>query len=101
MAVGRGLTIDIGSMFQRSKDAVRAKLLTGINGNNAYCVVYDFFSEVFFGVTIGGKNISLTWLNVLLIHILPRSAPGRIIHFDLGGETGKNSDVQAMFLKHG
>jgi hypothetical protein len=100
-SIGQGLAIDMGFMFQRSKNAARAKRLLGINGNNAYCVVYDFKYEVIFGVTMRGKNISITWLNVLLTRIVHRDSPGRILRLDLGGETRKNPEMQALFLNHG
>jgi hypothetical protein len=100
-SVGQGLAIDVGFMFQQSKNAARAKLLLGINGNNAYCVVYKFKSEVVFGVTMRGKTITITWLNVLLTRNAPRDSPGRIVCLDLGGETGKNPEMQVLFLKHG
>jgi hypothetical protein len=101
VSIGQGLAIDVGFMFQRSKNAARAKRLTGINGNTAYCVIYDFFSELVFGVTSRGKTIPLAWLHILLTRIAPRDTPGRIVRLDLGGETGKNPDIQALFLKHG
>jgi hypothetical protein len=100
-SVGQGLALDVGFMFQRSKNAARAKRLLGISGNNTYCVVYDFKSEVLFGVTMRGKTITITWLNVLLTRITPHDCPGCIVHLDLGGKTGKNPEIQALFLKHG
>jgi hypothetical protein len=101
VSLGQGLTINVGFMFQRSKNAARAKRLTGVNGNNAYCVIYDFFYELVFGVTSRGKTIPLAWLHILLTRIAPRDTPGRIVRLDLGGETGKNPDIQDFFLKHG
>jgi hypothetical protein len=101
VSLGQGLAIDVVFMFQRSKNAARAKRLTGINGNNVYCVIYDFFSELVFGVMSQGKTIPLAWLHILLTRIAPRDTPGRIVRLDLGGETGKNPDIQALFLKHG
>jgi hypothetical protein len=100
-AVGQGLAMDVGFMFQKSKNAARAQRLTGVNSNNAYCIVYDFCSEAIFGVTMRGKTIPPTWLNVLLTRISPRGTPGRIVRLDLGGETGKNPTIQALFIKHG
>jgi hypothetical protein len=47
--LGQGLALDVGFMFQRSKNKSRADLLTGINGCNAYCIVYDFLTEVILG----------------------------------------------------
>jgi hypothetical protein len=47
-----------------------------------------------------GKCIPLTWLHVLLTRIAPKDHPGRIVHLDLGGETGKNPEIAALFLKH-
>jgi hypothetical protein len=101
VSLGQGLAIDVGFMFQRSKNAARAKRITGVNGNNAYCVIYDFFSELVFGVTSRGKTIPLAWLNILLTRIAPHNTPVRIVRLDLGGDTGKNPDIQALFLKHG
>jgi hypothetical protein len=100
-AVGQGFAMDVGFMFQKSKNAARAQRLTGVNGNNAYCIVYDFCSEAIFGVTMRGKTIPPTWLNVLLTRISPRGTPGRSVRLDLGGETDKNPTIQALFVKHG
>jgi hypothetical protein len=47
------------------------------------------------------KTIPLAWLHILLTRIAPRDTPGRIVHLELGGETGKNPDIQALFIKHG
>jgi hypothetical protein len=89
ISVRQGLAINVGFMFQRSKNAARVKRLLGINGNNAYCVVYDFNYEVVFGVIMRGKTIVITWLNVLLTRVAPRDSPGRIIRLELGRETEK------------
>jgi hypothetical protein len=89
------------SCFSVPKNASRAKRLTGVNGNNAYCVIYDFFSELVFRVTSSGKTIPLAWLHILLTRIAPRDTLGRIVRLDLGGKTGKNPDIQALFFKHG
>jgi hypothetical protein len=101
VSLGQGLAIDVGFMFQSSKNAARSKLLTGVNGNNEYSVIYDFFSELVFGVTSRGKTIPLAWFHILLTRIAPRDSPWRIVCLDLGGETGKNPDIQALFLKDG
>jgi hypothetical protein len=37
--IGQGLALDVGFMFQRSKNKLRAELLTGINGCDEYCIV--------------------------------------------------------------
>jgi hypothetical protein len=42
-AEGQGLAINDRFMVQRLKNVVWAKLLTGINSNNDYCMVYEFF----------------------------------------------------------
>jgi hypothetical protein len=99
-AVGQGLAMDVGFMFQTSKDKNRAKRLMGINGNNAYCIIYDFMSELILGVTMRGKSTPLTWLHIILTRIAPRDTHGRIVRLDLGGETGKNPNIAAMFVKH-
>jgi hypothetical protein len=99
-ALGQGLALDVGFMFGRSKDKARAKRLEGINGGNAYCLIYDFKSELIFGVTMSGKTIPVTWLHLLLTRIAPRGTPGRIVRLDLGGETGKNPTLAALFVKH-
>jgi hypothetical protein len=89
-AVGQGLAMDIGFVFQNSKNKNRVKRLMGINGGKAYFLLYYFYSELLFGVTMRGKCIPLTWLHVLLTRIAPKDHPGRIVRLDLGGETGKN-----------
>jgi hypothetical protein len=99
-AVGQGLAMDVGFMFQNSKNKNRVARLIGINGGNAYCLLYDFYSELLFGVNIRGKCIPLTWLHVLLTRIAPKNHPGRIVRLDLGGETGKNPEIAALFPKH-
>jgi hypothetical protein len=63
--VGQGLALDVGFMFGRSKDKNRAKRLEGINGGNAYCIIYDFKSELLFGVTMSGKCVPITWPHLL------------------------------------
>jgi hypothetical protein len=99
-AVGQSLALDVGFIFGRSKDKNRAKRLEGINGGNTYCLINDFKSELIFGVTMSGKTIPITWLHLLLTRIAPRDAPGRIVRLDMGGETGKNPTLAALFVKH-
>jgi hypothetical protein len=100
--LGQALALDVGFMFQRSKDDARAEILTGLNGGNAYCIVYDFKTEVLFGITSQGKRISLPWLHLLLTRIAPPDSVSRhIIRMDLGGETGLNPDVQELLDRHG
>jgi hypothetical protein len=71
----------------------KPEALTGINDNNANCVVYDFCSEVLFGVTMSGKTIAIMWLDILLTHIVACDIPGHTVRRDLGGETGKNPEI--------
>jgi hypothetical protein len=92
--------MDVGFMFQTSKNKNRAIRIMGINGGNAYCLLCAFYSELLFGVTMSGKCIPLTWLHVLLTRIAPKDHPGRIVRLDLGGETGKNPEIADLFLKH-
>jgi hypothetical protein len=66
---GQGLTLDMGFMFQRSKNKKRMELITGITGSNAYCIVYDLYTELMFGITLKGKTLPLAWVNLLLIQI--------------------------------
>jgi hypothetical protein len=98
--VGQGLALDVRFMFGRSKDKNRAKRLEGLNGGNAYCIIYDFKTEALFGVTMSGKIFPITWLHILITWIAPRDAPGCIVRLDLGGETGKNPIIVALFVKH-
>jgi hypothetical protein len=99
--LGQGLALDVGFMFQRSKNKSRADLLTDINGCNAYCIVYDFLTEVIFGITLIGKLTPLTWLHILLTRIdPPASVTRRIVRMDLGGETGLNPDINAILTRH-
>jgi hypothetical protein len=74
-AVGQGLTMDVGFMFQQSKSKNRSKQLIGINGENAYYIIYNFFSELLFRVTMRGKNIPIMCLHVLLTCITPKDHP--------------------------
>jgi hypothetical protein len=100
--LGQGLVLDIGFMFQRSKNKGPSDLLTGINGCNAYCIVYDFLTEFLFGITPIGKLMPITWLNVLLTRIYPPApVTRRIVRMDLGGETGMNPDINALLIRHG
>jgi hypothetical protein len=100
--LGQGLALDIDFMFQRSKNKARDAFLTGINGCNAYCIVYDFLTEVIFGITMLGKLTPLTWLHILLTRIArPASVTRRIVRMDLGGETGLNPDINALLIRHG
>jgi hypothetical protein len=81
---------------------VRAKLLTGLKRCNVYCIVYYFFTELIFGVTLKGEKMRLTWLNVLLTHTTPDpSITQPIIRMVLGGETGLNPSIQALLDLHG
>jgi hypothetical protein len=99
-AVGQGLAMDVGFMFQTSKNKNCAERLRGINGGNTYCLLYDFISEILFRVTMRGKCIPLSWIHFLLTRIAPKTHPGRIVCLNLGGKTGKNPEIAALFLKH-
>jgi hypothetical protein len=56
-----------------------------------------YFPEVVFGVTIRGKTIALTWINVLLAHISPRSIHGRICVLTSEAKMGR-TPITAMPL---
>jgi hypothetical protein len=100
--IGQGLALDVGFMFQRSKNKLRAELLTGINGCKPYCIVYDFHTELIFGITLIGKTIPISWLNILLTRIYPPPSVTRhIVRMDVGGETGPNPDIKALLERHG
>jgi hypothetical protein len=100
--LGQALALDVGFMFQRSKNQDHAEILTGINGCNVYCIVYDVKTELLFGITSKGKRLSLPWLHLLLTRIAPPALVSRrIIRMDLGGETGLNQDAQALLDRHG
>jgi hypothetical protein len=43
--VSQGLALDVGFMFQTSKNKNRDKRLFGINGSNAYCGIYYFLGK--------------------------------------------------------
>jgi hypothetical protein len=47
-----------------------------------------------------GECIPLTWLHVHLTLIAPKDQPGYIVSLNLGGETGKNPEISALFIKH-
>jgi hypothetical protein len=89
LAIGQGLAIDVGCMFQSSKNAAHAKRLTAINDNTLYCILYDFYSELVFGVTSRGKTVPLAWLHILLTRIAPLGTPDRIVCLDIRGDTRK------------
>jgi hypothetical protein len=48
-----------------------------------------------------GKTIPVAWLHILLIQIYPKSTPGGIVWLDLSGESGMNTTLKALFIKHG
>jgi hypothetical protein len=100
--IGQGLDMDVGFMFQRSKNAERAEALQGLNSGNAYCILYDFLTELLFGLTMKGKTIPMIWLNILLTRIAPPSTiTHRIVRMDLGEKIGQNPEVNALFTHHG
>jgi hypothetical protein len=101
VAIGQGLALDVGFMFQKSKNTKRTALLAGINGQNAYCSIYNFHSELVFGVMMAGNTLPITWLHLLLTCIAPLNTSGGIVCMDLGGETGKNKEVHHLFTIQG
>ena len=52
---GQGLGIDIGFMFQNSKNEEWVKLLEGANGKNTYFFIVNFYSGYLFGIPTNGK----------------------------------------------
>jgi hypothetical protein len=100
--IGQGLALNTGFMFQRPNNHHQAELLTGINGCNAYCIIYDFLTELMFGISLIGKTIPITWLNILLTRIAPPPSSTRgIVHMDLSGEPGLNPYINALLERHG
>jgi hypothetical protein len=100
--IGLGLALSVGFVFHRSKNNQRVGLLTGMNGCNAYCIIYYFFTKLIFGITLIGKTIPITWLNILLTRIARTpSVTLRIVRMDLGRETGFNPDINALLERHG
>jgi hypothetical protein len=96
---GQGLALDVGFVFQKSKDLEFISRIVGINDNNTYCVINNFCQNSSL-VWPPVAKIPVTWLHILLT-IAPKSTPVRIVHLDLGGETGKNATLQTLLIKHG
>jgi hypothetical protein len=102
IVISQGLALYIGFVFQRSNNKLWAEILTGINGCNDYCIVYDFHTKLIFGITLIGTYVPITWLNILLTRISPPpSVTRRIVCMELGGETGCSPDINALLERRG
>jgi hypothetical protein len=83
-------------MFQRSNIKLQMELLAGINDFNNYCIVYDLLTKLIFGITLIGKTVHVTLLNILLARIArPRSSTFHIVPMDLGGDIGHKPDIKS------
>jgi hypothetical protein len=57
---GQAHTLDVGLMFQRSKNTKYDDILTVLNGCNTYCIVYKLKMELLFGIKSKGNKLSLS-----------------------------------------
>ena len=97
--VGIDLSLDWGFIVQKSTNDERMHKLTGVDGSQAYLLVSDHFSDHLWGISTGSKSPPLVWLNRLLTRI-PPDIQGKYVTMDLGGELGRNLEVQQLFSKH-
>ena len=76
------------------------KKLTSVDGSQSYLLVSCHLYDQLWGISAGSKSPPLVWLNRLLTLISP-DVQGKYVNMDLGGELGRNLEVQKLFSKHG
>jgi hypothetical protein len=75
--VGQGISTDWGFIVQRSKTKGRYDKLCGWNGETAYLIIADHFSDCLWGLAADGKSPPLAWLNRWYAQYAPTAAQFR------------------------
>ena len=84
-------------MFRKSKNKRRVRQLEGLNGEQAFLIFANHYSDILYGMAAGSKAPPLAWMNRLLTVLTPGNECGMYVTMDLGGEMLRNSDVRLMF----
>jgi hypothetical protein len=98
--VGQGISMDFGLIVQRSKDPTRFKTFVGLNGETAYLLIADHFSDFLWGIATTGKSPSIAWINHWFSQCLPGSTTFWYAAMDEGCEMACNPDVLDLLKKH-
>jgi hypothetical protein len=88
--VGQGSGMDFGFIVQKSCNKERYDKCRGINGETAYILLVDHFSDRLWGIATDGKAPPIAWLNRWLSQYLPDRVPDRYAVMDCVGELGNN-----------
>jgi hypothetical protein len=96
----QGISLDWGFICQKSANSERMRMLTGINGEQAYLLVADHKTDKLFGYTSDSKAPPIEWINKLLTKYSP-AMEGKYACMDLGSELGRSNEVLNLLEKHG
>ncbi len=99
-SVGTGLSADWGFIVQKSKNKKRMRYFEGDNGEQAFLLVADHYSDMLFGMAAGSKAPPTTWLNRLLTELTPNNEKGKYATMDQGGEMARNGEIRQLFERH-
>ena len=91
-----GLKCRLGFIVQKSKNKRRVRQLEGLNGEQAFLIVADHYSDILYGMAAGSKAPPLAWMNRLLTELIPGNERGKYVTMDLGGEMARKSDVRRI-----
>jgi hypothetical protein len=96
----QGLLIDFAFSGVKSSDSDRRKDYEGINGEPAWILVTDHFTQMKHGDTRISKAAPLHWLEHFFTQYSPHCAD-RYVFLDQSGELYQNPDARNLFAKYG
>jgi hypothetical protein len=98
--VGQGISMYWGFIVQRSKTKGCYDKLSGWNGETAYLIIADHFSDYLWGLSSDGKASPLAWFNRWFAQYAPTSAKFCYCSMYQSGELANNNEIQALLAYH-
>jgi hypothetical protein len=93
---GQGISLDCGSIVQRSKDMTRFEKILGLDEETTHLLLADLKMDMLFGIATVGKSPPIAWLNLWLAQYRPSQVSFWCAFMDGGGELANNGDVQQL-----
>jgi hypothetical protein len=98
--VGQGIGMDFCFIVHTSYNKERYHTFCGINGETAYLLLVDHFSDRLWGIGTDGKAPQFPWLNRWLSQYHPARVPGQYSVMYYGGELANNGEVLQLLEYH-
>jgi hypothetical protein len=98
--VGQGIGMDFGFIVQKSYNKERYDTFCGINGETAYLLLVDHFSDRLWDIDTDRKVPPIPWINRWISQYRPACVPDHYAVMYCGGELANNGEVLQLLEYH-